>query len=159
MRQGNTTVTEALKQLHTDPLEIKLALDNKLRVDHVRTMPNIESIALNESANNILRLAVLEARRQHKTEVDVQHLMLAILHDFANNGAKMVLEENNVTYNKFLLLTPRAHPKILSVCLRTARKTTRNWPTLATAATTKPLPIVRMAPQPPKRVNPTMALP
>ena len=112
LRQGNTTVTEALKQLHTDPLEIKLALDNKLRVDHVRTMPNIESIALNESANNILRLAVLEARRQHKTEVDVQHLMLAILHDFANNGAKMVLEENNVTYNKFLgLVDPESAPK------------------------------------------------
>lgn len=112
LRQGNTTVTEALKQLHTDPLDIKLALDNKLRVDHVRTMPNIESIALNESANNILRLAVLEARRQHKTEVDVQHLMLAILHDFANNGAKMVLEENNVTYNKFLgLVDPESAPK------------------------------------------------
>ena len=112
LRQGNTTVTEALKQLHTDPLEIKLALDNKLRVDHVRTMPNIESISLNESANNILRLAVLEARRQHKTEVDVQHLMLAILHDFANNGAKMVLEENNVTYNKFLgLVDPESAPK------------------------------------------------
>lgn len=112
LRQGNTTVTEALRQLHTDPQEIKLALDNRLRVDHVMAMPNIESIALNESANNILRLAVLEARRQHKTEVDVEHLMLAILHDFANNGAKMVLEENNVTYNKFLgLVDPESAPK------------------------------------------------
>ena len=111
LRQGNTTVTEALKQLHSDPLEIKLALDNRLRVDHVNTMPNTESISLNESANNILRLAVLEARRQHKTEVDVEHLMLAILHDFADNGAKMVLEENNVTYNKFLgLVDPENAP-------------------------------------------------
>lgn len=112
LRQGNTTVTEALKQLHSDPQEIKLALDNRLRVDHVSKMPNTDSIALNESANNILRLAVLEARRQHKSEVDVEHLMLAILHDFANNGAKMVLEENNVTYNKFLgLVDPESAPK------------------------------------------------
>ena len=38
--------------------------------------------------------------------------MLAILHDFANNGAKMVLEENNVTYNKFLgLVDPESAPK------------------------------------------------
>ena len=112
LRQGNTTVTEALKQLHSDPQEIKLALDNRLRVDHVSKMPNTESISLNESANNILRLAVLEARRQHKSEVDVEHLMLAILHDFANNGAKMVLEENNVTYNKFLgLVDPDSAPK------------------------------------------------
>ena len=112
LRQGNTTVTEALKQLHSDPQEIKLALDNRLRVDHVSKMPNTDSISLNESANNILRLAVLEARRQHKSEVDVEHLMLAILHDFANNGAKMVLEENNVTYNKFLgLVDPESAPK------------------------------------------------
>ena len=112
LRQGNTTVTEALKQLHSDPQEIKLALDNRLRVDHVSKMPNTESISLNESANNILRLAVLEARRQHKSEVDVEHLMLAILHDFANNGAKMVLEQNNVTYNKFLgLVDPDSAPK------------------------------------------------
>ena len=112
LRQGNTTVTEELKQLHSDPQEIKLALDNRLRVDHVSKMPNTESISLNESANNILRLAVLEARRQHKSEVDVEHLMLAILHDFANNGAKMVLEENNVTYNKFLgLVDPESAPK------------------------------------------------
>ena len=42
----------------------------------------------------------------------MEHLMLAILHDFANNGAKMVLEENNVTYNKFLgLVDPDSAPK------------------------------------------------
>ena len=67
LRQGNTTVTHALKKLHSDPKEIKNALDNRLRVDHVGAMPNTENIALNESANNILRLAVLEARRQHKS--------------------------------------------------------------------------------------------
>ena len=84
----------------------------KMRVDHISSMPNMESISLNESANNILRLAVLEARRQHKKEVDVPHLMLAILHDFADNGAKLVLEENNVTYNKFLgLVDPESLPK------------------------------------------------
>ena len=111
LRQGNTTVTQALKKLHSDPKEIKNALDNRLRVDHVGAMPNTENIALNESANNILRLAVLEARRQHKSEVDVEHLMLAILHDFANNGAKMVLEEYNVTYNRFLgLVDPDSVP-------------------------------------------------
>lgn len=112
LRQGNTTVTEALQQLHTDPLEIKIALDNRLRVDHVTSMPNTDNILLDESANNILRLAVLEARRQHKTEVDVEHLVLAILHDFADNGAKLVLEENNVTYQKFLgVVDPESVPK------------------------------------------------
>ena len=112
LRQGNTTINEALQKLHSDPLAIKNALDDKLRMDYISPMPSTESISLNESANNILRLAVLEARRQHKKEVDVPHLMLAILHDFADNGAKLVLEENNVTYNKFLgLVDPESMPK------------------------------------------------
>ena len=112
LRQGNTTINEALQKLHSDPLAIKNALDHKLRMDYISPMPSTESISLNESANNILRLAVLEARRQHKKEVDVPHLMLAILHDFADNGAKLVLEENNVTYNKFLgLVDPESMPK------------------------------------------------
>ena len=112
LRQGNTTITEALNKLHSDPLKIKRDIDARLRVDNVNTMLNTENISLNESANNILRLAVLEARRQHKIEVDTPHLMLAILHDFADNGAKLVLEENNVTYNKFLgLVDPESVPK------------------------------------------------
>ncbi|MGM9733185.1 MAG: ATP-dependent Clp protease ATP-binding subunit [Prevotella sp.] len=112
LRQGNTTINEALQKLHSDPLAIKNALDRKLRMDYISPMTNTEKISLNESANNILRLAVLEARRQHKKEVDVPHLMLAILHDFADNGAKLVLEENNVTYNKFLgLVDPESMPK------------------------------------------------
>ena len=112
LRQGNTTITDALKKLHSDPKEIKKALDLRLRVDNITSMPNTENIGLSESASNILRLAVLEARRQHKMEVDVPHLMLAILHDFADNGAKLVLEENNVTYTKFLgLVDPESVPK------------------------------------------------
>ena len=35
---------------------------------------------------------------QHTQIVDVQHLLLAILHDQVNNGAKEVLEFNNVNY-------------------------------------------------------------
>ena len=112
LREGNSKITEALEQLNSDPLEIKIALDNRMRIDRVLAMPNTENIQLNENANNILRLAVLEARRQHKTVVDVPHLMLAILHDSADNGAKKVLENNNVTYEDFLgLIDPASAPK------------------------------------------------
>ena len=57
---------------------------------------------LNEQASNILKLAVLEARIQHTQMVDVQHLILAILHDQVNNGAKEVLEGNHMTYEDTL---------------------------------------------------------
>ena len=60
------------------------------------------NIKLNEQASNILKLAVLEARIQHTQMVDVQHLILAILHDQVNNGAKEVLEGNHMTYEDTL---------------------------------------------------------
>ena len=41
---------------------------------------------------------MLEARIQHTQLVDVQHVLLAMLHDQANNGAKEVLEKNDIDY-------------------------------------------------------------
>ena len=45
-----------------------------------------------------MKLAVLEARIQHTQRVDEQHLLLAILHDQVDNGAKYILEINNINY-------------------------------------------------------------
>ena len=59
---------------------------------------------LNEKASNILKLAVLEARIQHTTRVEEQHLLLAILHDQTDTGAKQVLEMNNINYEDVLTL-------------------------------------------------------
>lgn len=44
----------------------------------------------------------MEARIQSMQMVDEQHLLLAILHDHANNGAKEVLEFNNMSYEDAL---------------------------------------------------------
>jgi ATP-dependent Clp protease ATP-binding subunit ClpC len=41
---------------------------------------------------------VLEARTQRTDKVDEQHLLLAILHDQVDNGAKQVLTSNNLNY-------------------------------------------------------------
>ena len=66
--------------------------------------------ALDEMANNLLRLAVLEARIQHTQTVDTGHLLLAMLHDHTLNGARQILEESNMTYEeiKRLLQTQQA---------------------------------------------------
>ena len=45
---------------------------------------------------------MLEARLQHTETVDVQHLILAILHDRTNNGAKEILENNDMRYQDVL---------------------------------------------------------
>ena len=77
---------------------IKNELEERVREDDANEPLNTSELVLNEKASNILKLAVLEARMQHTQTVDVQHLLMAILHDQMNNGAKEVLEFNNITY-------------------------------------------------------------
>lgn len=59
---------------------------------------------LSDKANNILKLAVLEARLQRMQIVDVDHLLLAMLHDKTQNGARRVLESQGINYNEALRL-------------------------------------------------------
>lgn len=57
-----------------------------------------EEINVTERAANVLHLAVLEARIQHRKVVDVQDLILAILHDQTDTGAKMTLQAHHLDY-------------------------------------------------------------
>ena len=82
--------------------DVKNELEDKVRQDVITEAIIGSELVLNEQASNILKLAVLEARIQHTQMVDVQHLILAILHDQVNNGAKEVLEGNHMTYEDTL---------------------------------------------------------
>ena len=62
--------------------------------------------SLDDKTNNILKLSVLEARFAHSQTVDVEHLVLAILHDNASNGVKAALGKYGINYElamKYLL--------------------------------------------------------
>lgn len=81
---------------------IKNELEQKVREEDFTQPLRTNELVLNEKASNILKLAVLEARIQSTQMVDEQHLLLAILHDHVNNGAKEVLEFNNMNYEDAL---------------------------------------------------------
>lgn len=81
---------------------VKNELEQKVREDDFTQPIHTHELVLNEKASNILKLAVLEARIQARQMVDEQHLLLAILHDHVNNGAKEVLEFNNMNYEDAL---------------------------------------------------------
>ena len=83
---------------------VKSELENRVREDEIGQPIYTQQLVLNEKASNILKLAVLEARIQRTNRVEEQHLLLAILHDQVNNGAKLVLEMNNMNYEDALTL-------------------------------------------------------
>ena len=104
MRMKNGPVLSVLYRLDINIQSVKTELETRVRNDELGMPIGTSELVLNEQASNILKLAVLEARIQRTTKVDEQHLLLAILHDQANNGAKIVLEQNNMNYEDVLTL-------------------------------------------------------
>ena len=98
LRMNEGPVIDVFHRLNLNLQSVKTELENKVREDEIRRPIYTNELVLNEKASNILKLAVLEARIQRTTKVDEQHLLLAILHDSVNNGAKQILELNNMNY-------------------------------------------------------------
>ncbi len=104
MRMKDGPVIKVFHRLDVDPHLVKSALETRVRQDEIGMPVYTQQLVLNEKASNILKLAVLEARLQHTTRVEEQHVLLAILHDAADNGAKQVLELNNMNYEDVLTM-------------------------------------------------------
>ncbi len=108
LREKNSPVKDLFDTMHIDIERLKNSLEERVRQKNNGRLLFSSDMLLNDMANNILRLAVLEARIQHTKTVDIQHLFLAILHDNANNGAKLVLEEYDLDYQTATkMLTPK----------------------------------------------------
>ena len=110
LREKSGPVWELFSKWKVDIDNIKREIEKKVQEKSIDTTVSIPDIILDEQANNILKLAVLEARMQHTETVDILHLFLAILHDSSNNGAKVVLEDSGFNYNNAIsMLQQRAN--------------------------------------------------
>ncbi len=101
IRRGTTK--QLFDNMNMDRNELKVQLQERLKpadgFDTIKKSTNMQEIILDEKASNILRLAVLESRLQHKDKVDDIHLLLAMLRDNTNTMAKQVLEQNGINYD------------------------------------------------------------
>ena len=104
LRMKEGPVMNVFQRLGIDLQHLKTELEDRVRQDEIGMPIFTQQLVLNEKASNILKLAVLEARIQHTTRVEEQHLLLAILHDQTDTGAKQVLEMNNINYEDVLTL-------------------------------------------------------
>lgn len=109
LRDKQSPLKTLLTGANIDVDKVKLQLEKNIQEDNSPAASSDNgNISLDEHANNILKLSILEARLQHSKEVDVEHIILAILHDKMASGAKSVLLENGLTYEKamnFLMQT------------------------------------------------------
>ena len=110
LRIKESPVIDVFNKLDINIQSVKAGLENKVREDEIGVPINTSELVLNEKASNILKLAVLEARIQRTQRVDEQHLLLAILHDNVDNGAKEILEINNMNYEDAMtMLQSKGH--------------------------------------------------
>ena len=102
MKDGPTV--NLFQRLDINLQNVKRELETRVRNDEIGMPIYTHQLVLNDNASNILKLAVLEARLQRTTRVEEQHVLLAILHDSADNGAKQILEMNNMNYEDALTM-------------------------------------------------------
>ncbi|MCI7424967.1 MAG: ATP-dependent Clp protease ATP-binding subunit [Prevotella sp.] len=109
LRDKQSPLKALLTGANIDVDKVKSQLEKNIQENNSAAVSSDNgNISLDEHANNILKLSILEARLQHSKEVDVEHIILAILHDKMASGAKSVLLENGLTYEKamnFLMQT------------------------------------------------------
>lgn len=102
LRDKKGIIFDVFNSFDVNASAIKEELEDKVREDEQDEPIITSELVLNQQASNILKLSILEARLQHTSIVEEQHLLLAILHDKTDNGAKSVLEMNNMNYEDTL---------------------------------------------------------
>lgn len=86
--------------LNVNTGELKHELEERIsKYNNGEVIETGTDVELDEHATSILKLSVLEARMQSSPVVDEEHLLLAMLHDKRDNGAKIVLEQNKINYD------------------------------------------------------------
>ena len=110
LRLVDGPVIDVFRRLNINIHSVKAELENKVREDELGMPIKTNELVLNEKASNILKLAVLEARIQRTQKVDEEHLLLAILHDQVDNGAKQVLEFNDMNYDDVITMLHAPQP-------------------------------------------------
>ena len=113
IRDGESRAMEVLrKRFYVNIPTVKDVLERSVRDNG---MPLLSTdIALNQKSNNVMRLAVLEARLMKSEESDAEHMLLALLKQKDNMVAR-VLGDCDVTYkalyDSLTVQTAPLHPK------------------------------------------------
>jgi ATP-dependent Clp protease ATP-binding subunit ClpC len=110
LREGEGLAIEALVGLGLDLLEIKKAIETKIRLKGESVIKDIENIPLLKTAENALKVVYLEARALSDKTINTGHLLLAILRD-ETSLATMTLHEYEVTYENVKLMIQKEQPR------------------------------------------------
>ena len=99
LRDGNGNAVKVLYEMFVDLKSLKNELEANLRQQSDQTLRADAEVALNDDANRILKIGILEARQLHEDVVDTEHILLAILKDGTSKAANVLKDEWNIDYH------------------------------------------------------------
>ena len=100
LREEGSAMLVVLNRKRIGMSEFKHGLETEILLNkNYHSGYSSDEIQINSEANNILKLAVLEARMESATAIDDVHLLLAILHDRQDTEARNYLENQNINYD------------------------------------------------------------
>ncbi len=94
-----STANSILSSMDVDTASLRADLESQVRQPGMAEPINTDKLSLNEDSNNMLRMAVLEARQRNQRIVTVEHLMLAMLNKELGMEAGNILNRHNISYD------------------------------------------------------------
>ncbi len=99
LSDSGSTASNILSSMDVDTASLRADLESQVRQPGMAEPINTDKLSLNEDSNNMLRMAVLEARQRNQRIVTVEHLMLAVLNKDLGMEAGNILNRHNVSYD------------------------------------------------------------
>ena len=101
IRQQQGHVREVLERLNVNIPLLRQQLEGAARKQSGEVAATSDEMALDETSNRIMRLSVLESMVTRSEDIDVEHILLAIVRE-QNNEASQLLRQHEVTYQQLM---------------------------------------------------------
>ena len=113
LREGKGLAIEIMEYLGTDIKKVRREIEKNIRRKDVVISENRDNIPLKKSAERVLKIVYLEARRLNQSEINSAHILLAIIRN-ENEMVTEILSKNKLNYDavKDFMSNPQASSNI-----------------------------------------------
>jgi ATP-dependent Clp protease ATP-binding subunit ClpC len=97
LRDGEGRVIDILQSMGADLYDVRKAVENHIKPETYRAISETEDLPLSKATERVLKLVYLEAKSFKSQEIEIEHLLLAILKD-ENAFVTQMLNEMGIDY-------------------------------------------------------------
>ncbi|MDO5446670.1 MAG: ATP-dependent Clp protease ATP-binding subunit [Prevotellaceae bacterium] len=100
LRDPSTVIARFFEQKSIDTVKLKQQLEQEVSNHADTSAANVDGITA--GAQMVIKVSAIESKRLHSDTIEVEHLLLSLLHNYIiGNNTRQVLEANNVTGEEF----------------------------------------------------------